>query len=450
MLNKLALVTQKLSPNRLRILTNTTWLLGDRVLRMGLSLVIGVWVARYLAPDQFGLYNYAFAFALIFNTVANLGLDGIVVRDLVRDANRKDQILGTAVVLKLLAQIAAIALAVGSIVILRPTDSLSHWLVGIITVGMLFEGFYAIDFWFQAQTQSKFPIIARSVALVIASIVKVVFIQIKAPVSFFAAAYGIEAALTAVGMLILYQSQGNPIKAWKFSTRTAIGLFKDSWTLILSSFVIMIYMRIDQVMLGQMINDRAVGLYSAAVKISELWYFVPTALTSSVFPSIIRARSVSLEVYSNQIQKVLDWLAALAYVVAIVGTVFSTQFVVLLYGEEYAEAGAVLAIHIWAGVFVASGIMRSSWTTVEGFMTFALASTAMGAGINVALNYVLIPTYGGIGAAIATLIAQGFASYVATALFSHTRSFFWMQTKALMLPSLVYRLMQGFRKGMLK
>lgn len=449
MINKLALVTQKLSPNRLKILTNTTWLLADRILRMGLSLLVGVWVARYLAPDQFGLYNYAYAFAFIFNTVANLGLDGIVVRNLVQNTNHKDEILGTTLVLKLLGQIAAIGLGVVSITLLRPTDAASQWLVGIFTMGMLFEAFYGIDFWFQAQTQSKFPIIARTIALVVSSIFKVVFIQIKAPVEYFAAAYGIEAAVTALAMLVIYQSQGNLIKAWKFRTRTAIALLKDSWTLILSSFVIMIYMRIDQVMLGQLVGDRAVGLYSAAVKISEIWYFVPTALTSSVFPSIIQSRAVSAEKYSNQVQKVLDWLAAMAYIVAIVGTVFSNQFVVLLYGKDYAEAGAILAIHIWTGVFVASGIMRGSWTTVEGCMASMLASTALGAGVNVVLNYVLIPTHGGFGAAIATLVAQSVASYFTAALFPYTRSFFWMQTKAFMVPGLIYRLTKSIRTGVL-
>ncbi|BAU15656.1 putative polysaccharide biosynthesis protein [Leptolyngbya sp. NIES-3755] len=440
MISKLASITEKLSPNRLKILTNTSWLLADRILRMGLSLVVGVWVARYLGPDQFGLYNYAFAFALIFNTVANLGLDGIVVRNLVRDPESKNELMGTTIGLKLLAQIAAIVLGIGSIIVLRPTDSVSHWLVGIIVVGMLFEGFYGIDFWFQAQTQSKYSTLAKTIAFVASSIVKVVFIQIQAPVTYFAATYLIETAVTAIGLLWFYQSQGHLIKSWKFCRKTAIALLIDSWTLILSSFVIMIYMRIDQVMLGQLVNDRAVGLYSAAVKISELWYFVPTALTSSVYPSIIRAKSESAEKYANQLQKVLDWLSAMGYAVAIVGTIFSTQIVVLLYGQEYAEAGTVLALHIWTGVFVASGILRSSWTTIEGYMSFALASTAMGAGINVVLNYTLIPKHGGIGAAIATLVAQALASYCATALFSHTRPFFWMQTKSLLLPGLILRL----------
>lgn len=444
-MNKLATITEKLSPNRLKILTNASWLLADRILRMGLSLVVGVWVARYLEPDQFGLYNYAFAIALIFNTVANLGLDGIVVRNLVRDPDRKNELLGTTIGLKLLAQVAAIALAIGSIMVIRPTDFLSHWLVGIITVGMLFEGFYGIDFWFQSQTQSKYSTLAKTTAFVASSIVKVIFIQIKAPVTFFAAAYLVETAVTALGLLWFYRSQGHLIKAWTFCRKTAIALLTDSWTLIISSFVVMIYMRIDQIMLGQLVNDRAVGLYSAAVKISELWYFVPTALTSSVYPSMIQARAVSAEKYANQIQKVLDGLVLMAYSVAIGASLFSTQIVVLLYGQEYAEAGTVLALHVWTGIFVSLGIMRSSWTTIEGYMHLALASTATGAGINVMLNYALIPKYGGVGAAIATLIAQIFASYLSVLFFARTRSFFWRQTQALFLPAMLYRLVKGVR-----
>lgn len=446
MINKLATITHKLSPNLLKIIGNTAWLLADRLLRMGIGLLVGVWVARYFGPEDFGIYNYAIAFTSIFNTVANLGLDSIVVRNIVSQPSSKDEVLGTAFVLKMIAQVAALVLAVVVILLLRPNDSLTHWLIGIIAAGMFFESFFVIDFWFQSQVQSKYAVWFKNVGFLLASCGRVLLIQAQAPLILFAWAYAAETALSAVGLVVAYRVKGFLLKAWQFSWRCAKELLKDSWTLILSSFVIMIYMRMDQLMLGQMIGDRAVGIYSAAVKISELWYFVPMAVTNSVFPSIVKAKQESTQLYYERIQKVLDFLSILSYAVAIPVALLSNQFVTLLYGESYIEAGAILTIHIWTGIFVSSGLVRSLWTTAENLMPFAFMTTATGAIVNVVLNYFLIKSYGGVGAAISTLIAQVLASYASNAFFSRTRIFFIRQTKALILASLFIRISASVKR----
>ncbi|MCR4321033.1 MAG: oligosaccharide flippase family protein, partial [Candidatus Brocadiaceae bacterium] len=138
------------------ILVNTGWLFADRILRMGVGLFVGVWVARYLGPEQFGLYSYALAFVSLFGAFATLGLDGIVVRDIVRDPACKYETLGTAFVLKLIGGSLTFLLVIIAISLLRPHDRLTHWLVGITAVGMIFQAFDTIDFWFQSQVKSKY------------------------------------------------------------------------------------------------------------------------------------------------------------------------------------------------------------------------------------------------------------------------------------------------------
>lgn len=147
-----------------KILANTGWLFVDKILRMGVGLLVGVWVARYLGPEQFGLYNYALSFVALFSAFATLGLDGIVVRDIVRDPSYKNEILGTAFILKLLGGISTLILAVGAVSLLRPHDNLTRWLVGIIAAGTIFQAFDVIDFWFQSQVQSKYTVYAKNVA----------------------------------------------------------------------------------------------------------------------------------------------------------------------------------------------------------------------------------------------------------------------------------------------
>lgn len=426
-------ISQRFSPKLRQIAANTGWLFADRIFRMGIGLVVGVWVARYLGPEQFGLYNYAIAFASVFNTAANLGLNSIVIRNIVREPSSKNEILGTAFTLKLIAQIAALILAVIIICLLRPNNSLTHWLVGIVTAGMIFEAFNVIDFWFQSQVQSKYTVLAQNVGFGLTSFGKIMLLNMQAPLIMFAWIWSAEIALGAVGLVIAYQCKGHFLKAWRFSFSCAKGLLKDSWTLILSSVMVIVYMRIDQIMLGQMLGDQAVGIYSVAVKISELWYFVPFVIANSFFPSIVKTKQTNEDLYYNQIQNLFYLLSLLAYVVAILVTLKSNQIITLLYGDGYAQASSILIIHIWTGLFASLGFVRGLWIISEGLMMYAFASSAGGACINIVLNYFFIPKFGVIGAAISTVIAQIFATYLASFLFASTRKIFMMQTKAIVM-----------------
>lgn len=441
MLNKLADVRHKLSPNLRKILGNTGWLFTEKIVQMVLGLLVGVWITRYLGPERFGRFNYAIAIVGLFLPVAKLGLDSIVIRNLARDPTNKDETLGTAFFLKLIGSSLVFCITLG-VVILSTSSGTPHsgetlLLVGIVAIGTILQSFEIIDFWFQSQVQSKYSVLARNIAYVLISGVKIGLIQLGAPLIAFAIVMVTEYALAGIGLIVAYRLQGNFIKAWQVNFRYAKTLLTDSWPLILSGIVIMIYMRIDQVMLGQMVGEKSVGIYSAAVKISELWYFVPNAIVNSVFPSIVQAKEISSEVYYKRIQKLLNIVAVLAYSVAIPVTFLATWIVTLLYGEYYAEAGPILNVHIWAGLFVSLGVARSSWIITEGLMKFSAATAAIGAVINIVLNYLLIGRYGGLGAAIATVVAQIFASYAAHAFYPQTRKMFILQTKAITLLGLM-------------
>jgi O-antigen/teichoic acid export membrane protein len=428
-------LSRKLSPNVRKIFANAAWLFSDRILRMGFSVFIGAWVARYLGVENFGAYNYAIAFVNLFGAFANLGLEQIVIRDIVREPFSKNQILGTAFILRLMGGGIALIVSTVTIASIRTGDGSMPWLVAIISASLIFQAFDVIDFWFQSQVQSKYTVWAKNIAFVTMNLAKFFLIQAKAPLILFAWVYSIEFALSALGLALVYQARGSLLKAWRFTVPWAKRLLKDSWTLILTSFVIGIYMRIDQIMLGQMVGDQAVGIYSVAVRISELWYFVPIAITNSVYPSLVEAKQISERLYYQRIQKVLNLMSFMSYGVAIFFSIASGFIIHLLFGAEYEAASSILIVHVWTGVFVSSGLIRSLWTTTEGLMKFAFITNAIGALINVGLNLLLIKHYGGMGAATATVISQVFASYLTSAFFKKTRKIFMLQTKALIFPN---------------
>jgi PST family polysaccharide transporter len=90
---------------------------------------------------------------------------------------------------------------------------------------------------------------------------------------------------------------------WRCNFSIARDLLSESWPLILSSLAILIYYRIDQLMLGQMVGDAAVGLYSSATRVSEMPYFIATAITSSVTPGIFSEKRISEINYCQKIEK---------------------------------------------------------------------------------------------------------------------------------------------------
>lgn len=417
--------------NLQRILANTGWLFSDRVLRLGVGLVVGIWVARYLGAEQYGIYNYALAYVGLFGVLATLGLDTITVRDLVREPVRQDVILGTVFGLKVIGAVVACLMVTTAISVQRPADGLMRLIVFLLAGGLALHAFDAIDFWFQSRVQSKYTVIARNTAFLTTAVIRVLLIQLEAPLLAFVVAGLGEVALGATGLIVAYRRQGGRLRAWRFDMGCAGQLLKESWPLILSGLAIMIYMRIDLIMLGELVNDRAVGMYAAATRLSEVWYFIPTTIVSSVFPSIIEARKRNEAEYYRRLQQLFDLMAGLALVIAVPMTALSSWVIYVLYAAEYAAAGPILAVHIWAAVFVFLGVAQSPWDVAEGLTRLALMRTVIGAVVNVGLNLLLLPTYGGLGAAIATVVAQACSACLANALSRKTRVILRLQLRAL-------------------
>lgn len=428
----LSFLKRNISPEVSRILRNTTWLFSDRVLRMGVGFVIGVWMARYLGVQQYGLFNYATAFVYLFTPLITLGLDSVVVRDLVKDASVKNQVLGTTFGLRLVGAVVCTILAIASITLLRPDQPLTIALVAILAGAASFQAFETIDLWFQSQVQSRYTVIAKCSAFFGIAALKVSLILLQAPLVWFAWAVLGEMLLGAIALILIYQRQGHAIQKWRWSSAMVPSLVREGFPLMLSGLTIMLYMKIDQVMLGQMVDDRAVGIYTAATRISEAWYFIPTVIVSSVTPSIYQARERSETDYYRRVGRLLHLLNRIAIAVAIPVTLLSPAIIQLCYGPGYAQSSAVLTVHIWASIFVFMGVATLPCFVVDGLTTLTLRRTLLGAIVNVILNLLLIPHYTVIGAAIATVISQAIASYVSHAFHPRTLKLFLIQTRSLL------------------
>jgi O-antigen/teichoic acid export membrane protein len=387
-------------------------MLGEKILRMFVGLFVGIWVARYLGPEQFGLLSYAQSLVFLFTAIATLGLDGIVVRELVKDESRREELLGTAFGLKFIGAILILPV-LWLAVQLTSNDTYTNLLVFIIASATVFQSFNVIDFYYQAKVKSKYVALANTLALGVSSVIKIILILTGAPLMAFAAMVTFDAFVLSLGLVFFYKvSSRGRLFSWQFRVSTARRLLKDSWPLILSGLVISVYMKIDQVMIKEMLNSDAVGQYAAAVRLSEAWYFIPMVIANSVFPAIINAKKVSNQLYLQRLQRLYTLMVWMAIGIALPMTFLSNWLTTLLYGQEYQEAGPVLMVHIWAGVFVFLGVAFSKYLTSENLVVKSFYRTTAGAVVNIALNFFLIPVYGILGAAIATLLGQMFANLI--------------------------------------
>ncbi len=408
-----------------------SWLFFDKVLRMGVGLLVGVWVARYLGPEQFGLFSFASAFVGMFGALAGLGLQSIVVRDIVRDPTCKEETLGTSAVLQLLGGLLAYCCVLGTIYMLRPEDTLAKLLVAILGSIMLFRFSDVAFYWFESQVLSKYIVWVQNGCFLIFTVIKVGLILSHAPLLAFAWATAAEALIVAVLLFLMLGLRGPKLQQLRFSLLRAKTLLADSWPLLLSGMAIMVYMKIDQIMLGQMLGDEAVGIYSAAARISEVWYFIPMIIVASVFPAILEAKKRDESQYIQRLQRLYDLMVWLSVAIALPMTFVSTPIMVALFGSAYAESGPVLAIHIWASVFVFLGVASSQWFVAENRQILSFQRTLLGALVNVILNLVLIPDFGPIGASVATVVAYAIAAFFADVMQKETRQTFAMKLNSM-------------------
>ena len=414
-------------PGFRKYFANTSWLLGERILRMGVSLFVGIYVARYLGPERFGLMSYSLSFVFIFSSLASFGLDDILVRELVKSAAQRNNLLGTVFWLKVCGTV-VMGTAIALVLKYKVEDQQTYWMIALITFGFLFQATNVVDFYFQSQVQSKFAVRAQAIQLILTSLFKIYLVWNQAELIWFALALLLDQAVVAVLFMLVYYWKIEWFPFFSFRWTQAKKLMKDAWPLIFAGMVVSIYMKIDQVMLKEMLDAKAVGVYAAAVKLCEACYFVPSVITASLFPVIISSKQKSDTLYQQRMQKLYDMMVWVSLTVAIPTTFLADWVIVILYGNDFEASATVLRIYIWAGVFIFLGVASFKWLVTENLQRYSFYVLAIGAIINIGSNLLLVPIYGINGAAVATFISYGIGSYAGLAFFKKSRQAFWMTT----------------------
>lgn len=384
---------------------------------------------RYLGPARLGSYSFAAALVAIVGSLAQL-TGALVVRDIVIDQEHDEETLGSAALVTALLVVAseAVLVVVGLTAV---HDSTTRSVLFVLAIGLLFRPMLVIDYWFQAELRARQATLARNVGMLVAAAATIVVVVTKGSLILLATATILSPFVSALLSIGFYRTAGRRLSRWRPSRIVATSLARRAFPLIVSSAAIGVYLKIDQVMLGWMSTREEAGVYAAAVRISELLYFLPIVLTTAVGPSVARARATDYDLYQARLARLFSYLGLAAIAIISAMQVFGGQLAVLLYGKDFSRVGGVLAVHIFASLFVFLGVGESLWTVNESLERLAMYRTIVGAVVNVALNLLLIPHYGALGSAWATLVAYAVATTIGNFFHSRTRPVFWMQLRSL-------------------
>lgn len=420
------------------VISNIAWLSFDKILRLSIGAVVGILATRYLGPERYGTLAYAGSIASLSGAFIGLGLDQIIVRDLSISNKKENELLGTSFILKLSGGVIAYVLSILALFILQ-SDSTIFTLVSIIGLSLIFRAFDVLQFYFQSQIKAKFLVISRNIAFSITTVLKLFFILFKMNVFFFGLLISLELFIAGLFFIYFYSIQGKSILRWNFNFSTSRILLVESWPLILGSIAATIYFNIDQIFIANLLNNKQVGYYAAALRLSEIWYFIPSAIHISLLPTLTKIANENKEIFYKRFAQVCAYTFSFALVFALTISLSANKLILLIYGKDFSSAGSILAIHAWTLVVIFIGIMASLYTMIFHLQKISLIYNIVIAILNILLDWYLIPHFNAVGAAYATLIAYTIGNYLILFFLPSTKDIAILITKTIINPFIFYK-----------
>lgn len=405
-----------------KFIGNTSWMMMSNIYSMLVSLVVGSLSARFLGPSNYGLLSYGSSIISFFTTVSRLGMDSVVVAEMVRNPEKENTYLGTALVMRLAASILSFYGIWGIVLVLEPGNTLLQTVTVLQGIAIIFQSTEVLNFWFNAHLEMKYVTITGMVALTLTSVWRITLLATHATVQWFAMSASISALICGICILIFFiKKNGMHLKVNYADGKYIIA---NSYHFIINGLAVTLYTQIDRIMLGKFVSEEAVGFYAAASTIAVMWEFVPTAIVNSSNPLLIGLYERDQKKFREKYQILLLGITMLGVLVSIGFTVFGKLAVFILYGKKYYPSIPVLAILIWSTAFAMIGNARAIWIISAKKNKYTKYYTMMGAVINFILNALVIPKWGIAGAACTTLFSQFFIAMIGPLLFKDTREFF--------------------------
>lgn len=402
-----------------KFLSNASWMIGGKIFQMFISLVMSMITARYLGPSNYGVINYTSSFVAFFTSICTLGLNGIIVKELIDKPDLEGEILGTSIIMRLVSSLFSCISILYIIKLLNPEEKIFLVIAFLQVVLLVFQSFDMINYWYQAKMMSKFCAIIQSVGYLSMTVYRIIILILGKSVEWFAFCTSLDMIVISSLLIISYYKNGG--KKLKFSWELSKNMISKSYHFILSGLMVAVYGQMDKIMLGKMISTDVVGFYSTAAAICSMWTFILSAIIDAARPIIMEGRKEDKELYQRRIKQLYAAIIWISFSVAAVFSILAKWIILILYGEQFIPAIEPLRIIAWSTAFSYLGVARGIWIVCEGKQNYEKYLSFLGSVCNLILNFVLIPTIGINGAAIATLITQIMTNLIIPMMIKDTR-----------------------------
>lgn len=383
---------------------NTGWMFFGQMFSLLVSFFVGAWLARYLGPENYGIVNYVVAFVSMFGFIAHLGVYSVLLRDLIEGKEKDNELMGSSFFILFAGSILAFLTSIISSFIFEDS-ALIRSLIILYSCTFLFSPFSIITTFFQSRIEAKRNVRISIFLATISSVLKLLIILSGKGIIYLIGIFVLESLLLAILNVFVYKRSGFKLSSWKINFKLSRGILFSSSFLMLASAASYIFTRIDQVIIKSFLGEVAVGIYSAALKLVEIWYFIPGIICTSLLAAVINAKNNNYELYRSRLKKLYILLGSISFLIAVFLTIFSRQLILFLFGSSYYESIFILKIYAWAGVglFLSTGLYQhlladNKLKTIFYFYLFLMI-------VNIILNFIFIPIIGLTGAAWATLVS---------------------------------------------
>ena len=397
-----------------KVVKNAGWIIGGKVSNKLLAFVVAIFAARYLGPSNYGLINYAAAYATFFASLCTLGINSVIVKNLVDHPEQEGETIGTTLLLRAASSLLSALAIIGIVSVVDRGERLTVLVVALYSIGLVFQVFDTLNYWFQARLQSKYSAIAELISYAAMSVYKIVLLALGKSVEWFAVASALDYIVLAAFLLIAYFKNGGT--KLHCSLKKAKELLQSSSSFIIAGLMVSIYACTDKLMLKQMLGSDAVGHYSLASTLSSAWAFVLAAIIDSLYPEIVQSFQKDRLRYERKNRQLYAIVFYVSLFVSAAICLAARPFIRILYGATYLPAVEPLRIVVWYTAFSYLGVARNAWMVCENRQKYLKYLYFSAAALNVVLNLVLIPPWGASGAAAASLITQASTTILLPAL----------------------------------
>ena len=419
-----------ISEKKKKALTNIAWAISGKIVSLTSILVVGIIVARYLGKEQYGIMNYVISFVAVFQVFADFGLDFIQIREESKDPAQRDKIIGTTFGLKLIfALLTLVAIFVTDMLFVKDTNIRCY--IMIYASSVILNTTWVSRNHFTSIVWNEYVVKTEITRTLIGVFIKVMLVLLHLPLIWFICSLVIDSLLLAMGYTASYVRKIDTVRKWRFDRKLATFMIQQSFPLLLSGAAIVVYNRIDQMMIGDMIDQSHLGVYSVAVRFTELLVFVPTIIAQTISPMLVEARQGSLERYESLSRVFMNVTVAVCIILAVLTSLLSYPIVYYTFGQTYIGAASVLSILSFKVIGDALSQTSGQLMIIEGIQKYASIRNIIGCITCVALNLLFIRRYGIHGAAYVAIITIFVSGTLADFLIPTYRPIFYKQMRAI-------------------